>query len=241
MKFADMHCHIIPAVDDGAESWEQTKLMLDIAYEDGIRIIVATPHYHIGKVKVDRRTIEEEVIRISAYVADRYGDMKIYPGHEIYYYSEAMEDINNNKVCTMGGSGYILMEYSTHVQYEEIRDSIYEAVSEGYKPIIAHAERYMCLIDKPDRVNAMVADGAYIQVNASSVIGKYGKTVKKFITKLLKNDMVHFVASDAHGDTSRRPILSEAADYIRKKFGAECCQKLFYDNVITMLQDEYID
>lgn len=241
LYFADMHCHILPGVDDGSEDMEQSLSMLDIAYNDGIRIIVATPHYHIGKVKVRKETVERKVLELAGLIADKYPGLKIYPGQEIYYYSEAIDAVKQDKATTMAGSQYVLLEFSISVSYEEIRDSIYESVTEGYRPIIAHAERYMCLIDDPDRAIRMVEDGACIQINAGSVLGKTGHKVKKFCMYLLKQHMVHFVASDAHSDRTRAPRLRESERYIAKKFGQDYSRALFYENTVKILNNIIIE
>lgn len=241
LYFADMHCHILPGVDDGSEDMEQSLSMLNIAYDEGIRVIIATPHYHIGKVKVRKEQLETKVLELASIIADKYPGLKIYPGQEIYYYSEAIDSLKQGKASTMAGSQYILLEYSMSVSLDEIRDSIYESITEGYRPIIAHAERYMCLVDKPDRVNGLIEDGACIQLNAGSILGKTGHKVKKFTLYLLKNRMVHFVSTDAHSDRTRAPRLKEAAKFVSKKFGEDYCRELFYDNANKLLHNDAIE
>ncbi|MGN0371140.1 MAG: CpsB/CapC family capsule biosynthesis tyrosine phosphatase [Butyrivibrio sp.] len=240
MEIADMHCHVIPAVDDGAADMNETRAMLDIAYKEGIRLMVVTPHYHIGKMKVSSDSLAAGVAQLKDICAQSYPGLKIYPGQEIYYYSDAVKDLNEKRASTIAGSRYVLLEYSTTVSFHELRDSVYEMVTEGYIPIIAHAERYGRLHEDIDLVRQLIDDGAYIQINAGSVIGKSGNTVKRFVKKLLKYHMVHFVATDAHDCKNRAPHIKVSVEYIRKKYGDEYAVELFLKNILTVIQDEYI-
>ncbi len=240
-ELADMHCHIIPSVDDGCRDISQMKRMLEIAHAEGIRRIIATPHYHIGRMKAEAGTIRDRLIDIQKLIVADYSDMRLYQGQEVYYYSEAIEDVSKGLAATMAGSGYVLFEFSTSSQYDELRDCVYEAVAAGYKPILAHVERYMCLMSRADRIRELIEDGAYIQVNSGSVMGNSGRTAKRFIKELLKNRLIHFVATDAHNDSGRAPELKKAAQYISRKYGEDYCNRIFKDNIDSVLADEYID
>lgn len=240
MEFADMHCHVLPGVDDGAANKEEAFEMLRIAYKDGVRHIIATPHYHIGRMKAKAEDVRQRVQDLQQAALVLFPNLKIYSGQEIYYYSDAVKALKAGKALTMAGSRYVLLEYSTTVSFNEIRDSIYEMVTEGYIPVIAHVERYGSLYDEGDRVGRLVEDGAYIQVNAGSITGKSGGTAKKFVRKLLKDGLVHLVGTDAHDRTKRVPHIAEAAKYVSGKINAEYAEKIFYKNTCLIIQDEYI-
>ena len=120
IHIADMHCHILPGLDDGSRSMEQTISMLKIAYDEGVRLIIATPHYHIGRMMVEQSKIDAAIESVTPVIRDNFPDMEIYAGQEIYYYSEAVEALNDNRARTMAGSGYILLEYSPDESYDVI-------------------------------------------------------------------------------------------------------------------------
>lgn len=240
LKIADMHCHILPGLDDGSKDMEQTMSMIKIAYSEGVRLIIATPHYHIGKVKVDISEAKKLIETIKESIKEKYPDLEIYCGQEIYYYSEAMEDIENKRAATMAGSEYVLLEFSTDVSYTEITSAIYDTTSHGYHPILAHIERYECLAKRPDRIAELIEAGAYMQVNAKTVAGEYGKQIQKFIKKLLKKEYIHFISSDAHSDRSRAPHFNEAEKVLSKACSAEYYKKILWENVIKIINNEEI-
>ena len=124
--------------------------------------------------------------------------------------------------------------------FEVISSGVYEAVTNGYIPILAHIERYMCLTDKPERVGQLVDSGAYMQINAGSVAGNSGKSVQKFIKKLLKKHLVHFVASDAHSDGHRAPRFAEAVKVLMKLCGTDYCMDLLWNNANRLINNEEI-
>lgn len=239
MEFADMHCHVLPGVDDGAKDMEETLNMLRIAYKDGIRQVIATPHYHIGRMKTRADEVRMCVDKLQKAAEVLFPGMHIYLGQEIYYYSDVIKDLKSGKALTMSDSRYVLLEYSTTVSFNEIRDSVYEMVTEGYIPIIAHVERYGSLYDSGDSIRKLIDEGAYIQVNADSII-KSGTTAKKFIKILLKNRLIHFVGTDAHDTAKRMPCLAAAAKYVSRKTDEEYAGQIFYKNVHLIIQDEYI-
>lgn len=144
MKVADIHCHILPGVDDGSRDMEQTMRMIKTAYEEDIRLIIATPHYHIGKVKVNSSVAMKYLEQVKTNIKNKYPDLKLYLGQEIYYYSEAMEDVDSGRAGTMASSSYVLMEFSQDVSFIEITDAVYDAISHGYSPVLALIQWQIC-------------------------------------------------------------------------------------------------
>lgn len=241
IPIADIHCHILPGVDDGSRSMEQTLSMLEMAYEQGVKRIVATPHFHIGKVQVTKEKAEESLRNLSGLLKKQFPDISIYMGSEIYYYSDAIRDLKERRAMTMAGSRYVMWEFSPDEQYDIIESSVYDAVSNGYVPIIAHAERYLCITDRPELVEQLVREGAYIQINAGSVAGQMGRSVQKFIIKkLLKKLLVHFVASDAHSDGRRAPRFDEAVRILMKHCDVDYCMDLLWNNANKVIDNEEI-
>ena len=233
----DMHCHIIPGVDDGSVDMEQTINMLKIAYEDGIRGIIATPHYHIGRVVADISQCQWKLGDMLKNIEDMNMDMELYLGNEIYYFSDAMGKLVNDEIRTMADSSYILLEFDPKTEYGRILHAVNDTAINGYIPIIAHVERYECMVEKPDRCVEIMDRGALLQVNASSVMGSHGKEIQKFIKKLMKKRYVSFVASDAHSDRHRAPRLSECYMYVKKKFGEDYANEIFCYNQIRIIED----
>ena len=148
-KIVDIHCHIIPGVDDGAKSYEQAFHMLDIAYEQGIRDIIATPHYIPEGKNASPEVIRARVGKLQAYADDMQYQMNIYTGNEIYFHGEAADLLEDRKISTLASTNYVLVEFSPMDDARYIRNSLAELQNMGYNPILAHVERYMSLIQAP--------------------------------------------------------------------------------------------
>ena len=245
MRIIDMHSHILPGVDDGAKTFEEAVNMLKLSYNDGVRKIICTPHYHIGRVIADREKCLEGITKLKEVIDEAKVELELYLGNEIYYHTESVEDVASGEIMSLAGSSYILFEFVPGVDISVIHKAVNDAFMEGYTPIIAHFERYGCLVNKPDRCKELKEMGALLQVNASSVIGKSGfadneRKLKKFIKGLMKKQLISFVASDAHGDSHRIPEFRKCYKYVVRKFGKAYAQKIFYDNQEKILSDQVI-
>jgi len=227
----DIHCHILPGVDDGAKNMDQSKEMLDIAYEEGIRIMIATPHHMPeDEDNASPEVIREKVAQLQAYVDEQGYDMTILPGNEVYFYSEAPELLEEGKINTMAGTDYVLVEFSPMDEGRYIRNSLAELQNMGYEPIIAHVERYDSLCKDLDRITELRDMGILIQVNVASIMGDFGKPMKAVAEKLLKKQMVDFIGTDAHSSGRRAPRVKECAEYLYKKYPAAYVDKILYAN-----------
>lgn len=236
----DIHSHVLSGVDDGALDNGISMEMLRIAWKDGINRIILTPHNKPMRHNVSLKTMKLMSEQLQKDAQAEGMEFSFYLGNEVYYRSDVIEDIEEGKACIMTGTSYVLTEFGPMDDFDYIRNGIYKILSAGYRPIIAHVERYNCMLSKPERVEELHEMGCYIQVNAGSVMGQYGFAAKRMCKKLLKQELVHFIASDAHDTEKRAPLLSECAGYVEKKFGESYMQKIFYKNVDKLLADEYI-
>ena len=226
----DIHCHILPGVDDGAKNMEQSMDMLDIAYEEGIRVMIATPHHMPDDDNASPETISEKVAQLQEYVDEQGYDMVILPGNEVYFYSEAADLLEEGKVNTMAGTDCVLVEFSPMDESRYIRNSLAEIQNMGYEPIVAHVERYESLCKDVDRIAELRDMGILIQVNVASIMGDFGKTAKAVAEKLLKKQLVDFIGTDAHSSGRRAPRVKECSEYLYKKYPAAYVDKILYGN-----------
>lgn len=237
----DIHCHIIYNVDDGSKSIEQSESMLQIAYNEGIRNIILTPHYNKRYWDVPQEVIESHYKKLVEIAENKYDDLKLYLGTEIFYSEGTLEELDQKVIPTMAGSKYVLIEFMTDIPYKKLKKAVMNILQRDYIPIVAHVERYECIFAEPWLVEELIDLGAYIQVNAESVTGKRGYTVKKMIKGLLKGGCVHFIATDAHRDDKRQPFLKDAYVYVAKKFGLDVADRIFKENPEHVVKDEYIE
>lgn len=240
--FIDMHCHIVPGVDDGAKDMETALLMLKIAYEDGIRAMIATPHYHPDKVLVDEASVYENFCTFKGEAEKQFPDMKLYYGREIYCDYDSVDVLTQKELnLSMCETDYILIEFSTTVEYSYLQNMVRRLIMSGYIPIIAHIERYECLVSHPERVAELHNMNVVMQVNAAAVMGNMGKEIKKFVKNLLKNNLIDLVASDAHSAGRRTPQLKSAALYVGKKYGVHTMERLFIDNQKRVIGGKFME
>lgn len=240
MTFIDIHCHILPGVDDGASNREETGKMLRVAYEEGIRTIIATPHYHCDmdeRVWEKRKQALVETQKLAGEIAD---DFLILPGSEVFYSLEAVQALVDGTVWTLNESRYVLVEFPVYVDFSYIQRALQTLQYQGFHPILAHIERYEALYSE-ERVEELISMGVYLQANASSIIGKDGRKVKKFMLHLLKKRLIHLIGTDAHGSEKRRPMMKKCAQYIEKKTDLEYCRAICGENARKIIRRELID
>lgn len=228
--FFDIHAHIIPRLDDGAFSMEETMKILEKEYNDGVRTIFATTHFRKGMFEPELTDYEIGLRNVREAAAAVWDDLVILPGCEFHANMDMIEVLDKKLRPTMAGGRCVLTEFFNGSDRAFIKERCYSLMSHGYKPIIAHAERYEAFRRHFDFLEEMVDMGAYIQMNAQSIIGDDGFGMKQFCKKALKHGLVHFVATDAHNMRSRKPRLGAAAAVLTKLIGREGMKEILIEN-----------
>lgn len=233
----DIHCHIVPEVDDGAQSIHEAALMLKEQYENGVAAIIVTPHFRRGMFEPTREEVEQQFRKVWKLTRRSRSGLRVYLGCEYYTHRNMVSDLLHERRPTMAGSRYVMTEFSSNHSYEIIRNQVYALVAAGFRPIIAHAERYHCLVKKPDLVEELIDLGAEIQLSAGNILGESGWGVKRFCWKLLKRDQATYVASDMHDLKERGCRLKECSEVLEKKFGAEYVRQLMIKNPMKIIKE----
>ena len=223
----DIHCHILPGVDDGAPDMETSRAMIRDAYEQGVRYIIATPHYRPEMFEPSMKKVIRVYHELRDYAEEVGIGLRL--GCEYYRNEQMIRHLDKKLRPTMLGSRYVLTEFSTNDSFVTVRNYIYELITKGYRPIVAHVERYFCC-QEPERIQELKKLGAQIQINADSVLGYEGHTIKKSCAGLMKDDLVDFIGSDAHNLEGRKMNLGKCAAYVRKKMGQDYAEEIFVDN-----------
>ena len=234
MKMIDIHCHMLPKVDDGPDSSQEAVKILKEMRRQGVRHVIVTPHYRMGMFEPSMKRVLYSY-RYMREIAYEMG-ITLWLGCEYYRNENILENLDNRWRPTMAGSSYVLVEFSTNDMFATIRNYVYELVTHGYKPIVAHAERYLSC-QTLESVQELRELGAWIQVNAGSVLGEGGWRLKKFCLELMKNDVVDFIASDTHNTGSRKLNLEKCASYVSRKMGKQYAKRVFYDNPLNILKN----
>ena len=190
----DFHSHILPGIDDGSRSIEQTIRMLKEAKEAGFTKIISTSHYIEGYYESD----EAERTELLNEVQKNISGIELYLGNEIYITNNMINLIQNEKASTINNSKYVLFEFPLSAKSMNDKEVVYRLIENGFVPIIAHPERYSYVQDNPEYIEELAEMGALFQANYGSIIGMYGKKAEKTLKKLLKNDLIRFFGTDSH-------------------------------------------
>lgn len=233
----DIHCHIIPGVDDGAPDMEQALNMLKIGVENGVRAMIATPHHHPQRGKKDKEEIKFQFQELKDKAAVLQIPIELYLGNEILYTSVVPQELEEGRLYTLAGSRYILVEFMPESRFSLIREGLNEMNLQGLTPVLAHIERYAALVQDNDRIAELIELGALMQVNMMTLNGAYGKSIQKSAIKWIKKDMVHFIASDSHSCRTRAPRFQEGMDKLCKKLGENIMHKLLIENPKKILEN----
>lgn len=225
----DIHCHILPDVDDGSRNMDMSMDMLSMTYEGGIRNIIVTPHHNRHYQRLDNNRKIHIFNQLKEMAQKAFPDMKLYLGSEVMFSEGTIQEIKDGKIILMAASDYVLVEFHISVEYSYIKRAVDAILRADKLPIVAHAERYGCLMGDIDKIEEIRDMGAYIQINSSSVMEKKLKT-RKYINKLFKWELVDFVASDSHDNKVRVPDLERSYIYIARKFGKSYADKIFIEN-----------
>lgn len=230
----DLHCHILPGVDDGARDWETSLEMARIAEADGIHTIVATPHHRNGMYDNDVATIMQLTDELNERLQAANIGVKVLPGAETHYYPDFATDLKKGEVLSLNRSKYVYLELPHQQVPRYINDMAFEIVIQGYTPIIPHPERNREIRENPDLLYSLVEAGAISQVTAGSLTGYYGSEVEKFSIKLFKCNLSHLVASDGHGIKNRRPVIQDAYEELSKRIGQDFVKSIL-SNTLNIL------
>ena len=231
--FFDIHSHLLPGVDDGAQNMDDALALLSQAKADGTEAMVLTPHYR-GRFRQNTPQQLDEIFRQLCLQAPE--GMKLYLGNEAGYERDLADKLSEKTVLSINGGRYVLLEFSTETPKSLILDGVYEVLNAGFTPIIAHVERYASFRRHKALADETLDAGALFQINADSILGRCGRDVKRYCHYLLKRQMVHFIASDSHDQIHRPPLLSECYRRICKKYGPEYAACLFRENARIVLR-----
>ncbi|KAA8671567.1 tyrosine-protein phosphatase [Clostridium sp. HV4-5-A1G] len=208
----DIHSHILPGIDDGSKSMEQTLKMLKLTEKDGIKAIVASSHFYRGCYENSCDDIKKLLEKVKSRAKEENIDVNIIPGQEVMLDHYSLEYYKSGKIGCIGDTDYMLVEFPMMNMPENALDIIYELEIRGVHPIVAHPERYRYIIDNPSKINEFLDEKCLVQVNTGSIRGIFGKKVKNTARVLIKNEICSFIASDAHSTGGRHPGISSALE-----------------------------
>lgn len=226
-KMTDIHNHIIWGFDDGPRSPEVMYAMIDQAYEQGIGLIFATSHAYPRHKVFHLDQYYDRLNEANEYCKEKGYDLRILQGSEINYSQSVPNGIVNGIFPCMAGSRWVLLEFYPDSSIENIKEAVDEVFRYGYKPIIAHVERYLCLSRYPKKaIGLREKYSAMFQVNCETILNPRGLIEKRFIRKMLDARAIDIVASDAHDNRKRPFMLKKAYEKLVKMTDAAYASEL---------------
>lgn len=212
----DFHSHIIPKIDDGSSSIEETIEMLKIAKSDGVDAIVATPHFYPGRFECEFNEILIFTKNLLECVEKENIDITIYPSQEIYITKSTLKYLEQGIIGTLNNTRYIQIELPFLEMPSYTFDIIYELRIKNLVPILCHPERYAFIIKSPENINKFIEEGCFFQINSGSILGLFGKDVQRTANLLIQNNIIDVIGSDAHNSKTRIPKIKEALEKINE-------------------------
>lgn len=235
-EIIDIHCHLLPDVDDGSKNMEDTVKALRMAARQGVTKIIMTPHYFPGSTLTAQRVLDltKEVQRTAS---ENGIEIEMFSGMEFLYFSELASLLEKGEVLTLAGSRYVLVEFQEDVPYQYIERGLDSIRDSGFIPILAHYERYNTLTTN-NRVKKLKEKGFLLQMNYDTIQREYNLFKRNPFHQDIKNGYVDFFGSDCHGSKFRKYFLDPSVNWLEANVDSEQLRNLTRNNPMMILADE---
>lgn len=236
MEIVDIHCHILPGIDDGAKNLEMAIQMAKIARDSGTTDIVVTPHHNNGVFRNERDDVFHHMHALQQALNEQKIDIKLHPGSELHLMPEIVQELAYESALTYADKGRaVLVELPKQYIPIGAQEILTDLLAQGLTPIIAHPERNGDILRDPKIYEKWVELGCCGQITAMSINGDFGSSIESVCDRWFKKGYIHFLASDAHRPQGRSPDLSVYFDYVEEEYGADLANLLFVENPRRLL------
>lgn len=215
----DLHCHILPGIDDGAPDLEVALAMARCAVDDGITVTACTPHIYPGLYENNRDSIMAAIDSFRQVLASENIPLRLVEGADTHLAPDLAGQIKAGKVPTLNGSRYFLFEPPHHIEPPRIEHTVFALIAAGYVPVITHPERLTWIEENYAVFGRMVQSGAWMQITAGSLTGRFGARPQYWAERIMDEGLCHILATDSHHIKRRPPLLAEARDTAVKRLG----------------------
>ncbi len=237
----DVHSHILPNIDDGSRSIDETFNLIKEAKEAGFEGIICTSHYMENYYETDRPEREVWINAIHENLKNKNIEMNLYLGNEIYMSDNIIKLLEDGKATTMNDTSYVLFELPLNVEPMNLYDMVYEMQQYKIVPILAHPERYSFVQTDPELIYDLIDKGVLMQANYGSIVGQYGKKAQMIVQKFLENNMIHMLGTDAHRQNTIYPKIPEILVELKSLIGEEKLNELTTINPELVINNKRID
>lgn len=233
----DLHCHLLPGIDDGAVDLAMALEMARIAAADGIHTIACTPHIYPGMYENDAAGIRVAITDLQAELDSRDIALRLVEGADVHLDRDLAGSIRNGRVPTLAGSRYLLLEPPHHVAPPRFEESVFELMTAGIVPVITHPERLSWVDTHYDLFVRLARRGAWMQVTAGALTGRFGRRVQYWGERFVGEGHCQVLATDAHHPQRRPPLLAEARDAAAALVGREAAEHMVVTRPAGVLAD----
>ena len=232
----DLHSHILPGMDDGAQSLQDSLAMARMAVDSGITAMVATPHC------VDDRRNEAHGawMLLREALHENEIPLHLFLGMEIFGTHDTARMLQDGELLTLNASRYPLIEFSFRSDGEEETNILYSVCKAGFRPVVAHPERYAYIQENPQILNTWCKMGCLLQVNRGSLVGRFGHRAQELSVELVKRNFITAIASDAHSYRLRTPWMKDVRHLLAQEISREYSRLLLHDNPKKIIKNEDI-
>lgn len=222
----DLHCHLLPGIDDGPADLATTLAMARIAFDDGVRTIACTPHIYPGLYDNSGPDIQRRTRAVQTILAHHGIGIRLTYGADTHLVPDVLTGLRDGRIPTLAGGRYFLLEPSHTVRPPRFVDSVFELIGTGYVPLITHPERLTWIAEHYNDFLQLARSGAWLQVTGGALLGLFGKGPKLFAERLVGDGWCAVLASDAHSTGRRAPVLAAAVERAAQLIGAEEARRL---------------
>jgi protein-tyrosine phosphatase len=233
----DLHCHILPGIDDGAQDIATALEMARIAVADGITVVACTPHIYPGMYENTAAGVRKAVENFRLRLAEADIPLELTYGADTHLAPDLLARMRAGEVPTLHGTRYFLLEPPHHVAPPRLEEFVFNLLATGYVPIITHPERLGWISSHYDVFRNMAEHGAWMQITAGSLTGRFGEQVQYWAELMLDEGLVHILATDAHGVKDRAPLLAEGRRAAERWVGAGEARNLVIDRPRDILRN----
>jgi len=243
MAFIDIHHHLLFGVDDGPRDWEETRLSLHHAADGGIGAIVATPHADVSRRPFNMESCRDQIHQIEQYCADERLPLRVTLGAELFCREPLTVDsivkrLDSGDAPTLAATRFVLLEFPIDMAFDKMVRIAERFLSGGYWPILAHIERYACLVQKPGNIGQLREfRDLRLQVNCNTLIAPFGFTMRRFIKRAVESGWIDYAATDAHDRVYRPVRMKECHETLSRRYGAEVADALCGGNQMEVVGD----
>lgn len=235
--FVDIHHHLLYGMDDGPKDIKAMEAMIDAAYSDGIRIIIATPHASPGVQPFDRDSFAKTLAQANGICSRKGYELCVCGGSEIMYTSATTRLLQNNQIPSLAGTRFVLTEWLQYVSMTEVTEAVRNLSNAGYIPIMAHVERLKCFRGRLDILRQMRNSfDVRIQINAESILSGTSMFSRNIVSHLLQSRLVDYVATDAHDVQGRQVQMKAAYLRLRSSYGKDYADDLTYTKPMEIIE-----